>query len=168
VRSGDISEEFNKLILEKGVQQVTFQLLKGLTFIHRNKVAHRDLKPAVSACYSVLLGKKLSINLDRTYSYNPNHLSNSRSRSATSDSASTYKRFKYRLLTRGRRCIYSSRATRLYPPGHESTSRYSGAADMWILGEITHMLLTKYHTFANPYDLFSVLNKRRTFPIENY
>jgi hypothetical protein len=105
VRSGDISEKFNKPILEKGVQQVTFQLLKGLAFIHRNKVAHRDLKPAVNACYSLLLGKKLSINLDRTYSYNPSRLSNSRSRSASSDSASTYKRFKYRLLTRGRRCI---------------------------------------------------------------
>jgi serine/threonine protein kinase len=33
---------------EAEAQQVTFQILEGLSFMHENGFAHRDLKPSVS------------------------------------------------------------------------------------------------------------------------
>lgn len=38
--------------LEAG--DITFQILEGLSFMHENHFAHRDLKPAVSGCSSIV------------------------------------------------------------------------------------------------------------------
>jgi len=34
---------------ESHAQQITFQVLEGLHFMHKNDYSHRDLKPGVSA-----------------------------------------------------------------------------------------------------------------------
>ena len=34
---------------ESEAQQITFQILEGLNFMHENRYSHRDLKPGVSA-----------------------------------------------------------------------------------------------------------------------
>ena len=35
-------------LLEEQVQDISFQILKGVAFMHENDFAHRDLKPGVS------------------------------------------------------------------------------------------------------------------------
>lgn len=47
-------------LLESDAQQITFQVLEGLHFMHDNGYSHRDLKPGVSAlapCRAVSISK---------------------------------------------------------------------------------------------------------------
>lgn len=44
---------------EAEAQQVTFQLVEGLGFLHENGFTHRDLKPSVSLSLAPLFQKKL-------------------------------------------------------------------------------------------------------------
>jgi len=47
---GDLGDYLSVVspLLEPEAQQVTFQILEGLSFMHENDSAHRDLKPRVS------------------------------------------------------------------------------------------------------------------------
>jgi serine/threonine protein kinase len=45
---GDLQNYLSLPLAEKEVQQITFQVLEGLSFMHDNGFAHRDLKPTVS------------------------------------------------------------------------------------------------------------------------
>lgn len=45
---GDLQNYLSLPLLEKDVQQITSQVLEGLSFMHDNGFAHRDLKPTVS------------------------------------------------------------------------------------------------------------------------
>ena len=44
----DLHKYLSSPLPEKEGQHIVFQILEGLTFMHDNKFAHRDLKPAVS------------------------------------------------------------------------------------------------------------------------
>ncbi|KAF2498275.1 kinase-like protein [Lophium mytilinum] len=43
---GDLQSHLSSPLPEKEVQQITFQILEGLSFMHDNGFAHRDLKPS--------------------------------------------------------------------------------------------------------------------------
>ena len=45
---GDLQRYLNSPLPEEAGQDITFQLLEGLQFMHNKGFAHRDLKPAVS------------------------------------------------------------------------------------------------------------------------
>jgi serine/threonine protein kinase len=45
---GDLQNYLSLPLAEKEVQQITSQVLEGLSFMHDNGFAHRDLKPTVS------------------------------------------------------------------------------------------------------------------------
>jgi calcium/calmodulin-dependent protein kinase I len=47
---------------EPDVQKITFQVLEGLSFMHENGFAHRDLKPAVSIRLYLYGGSSRAIN----------------------------------------------------------------------------------------------------------
>jgi serine/threonine protein kinase len=52
---GDLQSFLNDApnpLAEPEVQQITFQILEGLKFMHDNGFAHRDIKPAVSLTIS--------------------------------------------------------------------------------------------------------------------
>lgn len=49
---------------EADVQQVTFQVLEGLLFMHENGYSHRDLKPQVYSYNSTII---LYLTLPRTF-----------------------------------------------------------------------------------------------------
>ena len=44
---GDLQSYLSSPIPEKEVQQIISQVTEGLTFMHENSFAHRDLKPTV-------------------------------------------------------------------------------------------------------------------------
>jgi serine/threonine protein kinase len=46
---GDLQDYMSATFLEMEVQQISYQLLEGLSFMHENGFAHRDLKPGVSS-----------------------------------------------------------------------------------------------------------------------
>jgi serine/threonine protein kinase len=52
---GDLQAHLGRPLPERETQQITHQLLEGLTELHANGYAHRDLKPAVSACWCYTL-----------------------------------------------------------------------------------------------------------------
>jgi Protein kinase domain len=45
---GDLQSYLSSPLPEKDTQQITYQVLEGLLFMHDNGFAHRDLKPNVS------------------------------------------------------------------------------------------------------------------------
>jgi serine/threonine protein kinase len=53
---GDLSRHLGKPMLEPDAKQIISQVAEGLSYMHSNGFAHRDLKPAV---------RILSRNLDR-------------------------------------------------------------------------------------------------------
>jgi serine/threonine protein kinase len=44
---GDLGNYMTQLFRENEAQQIAFQLLEGLDFMHSNGFVHRDLKPQV-------------------------------------------------------------------------------------------------------------------------
>lgn len=46
---GDLTSFVEKGIPEQEVKVITLQLLEGISLMHKHSLAHRDLKPAVSA-----------------------------------------------------------------------------------------------------------------------
>jgi calcium/calmodulin-dependent protein kinase I len=44
---GDLQKYMTQLFREREAQQITFQLLEGLDFMHASGFAHGDLKPQV-------------------------------------------------------------------------------------------------------------------------
>jgi len=51
---GDLQNYLLSPILEGEVQQITSQVLEGLSFMHDNGFVHRDLKPTVSISSKLL------------------------------------------------------------------------------------------------------------------
>jgi len=45
---GDLQNYLSSPLRENEAQQITYQLLEGLSSMHEHQIAHRDLKPAVS------------------------------------------------------------------------------------------------------------------------
>lgn len=70
---GDLQRYITKPLPEEEAQQITYQVLEGVRFMHENEYAHRDLKPAVSVHNFVhVLGVKQSDQL-RTFLLHHHH-----------------------------------------------------------------------------------------------
>jgi serine/threonine protein kinase len=65
---GDLQPYLSSPLPEKDVQQITYQILEGLLFMHDNGFVHRDLKPNVSFSACPLLNITKSC---RTFLCNP-------------------------------------------------------------------------------------------------
>ena len=52
---GDLQEYLSEPLPEKEAQQIVFQILEGVAFMHDNGFAHRDLKPTVRPCFYLLI-----------------------------------------------------------------------------------------------------------------
>ena len=48
LKHGDLQHNLDKPLPEAEAQEITFQVLEGLNFMHKSDYAHRDLKPGVS------------------------------------------------------------------------------------------------------------------------
>ena len=51
---GDLHKYLGSPLPEKEGQLIVFQIVEGLHFMHNNRFAHRDLKPAVSAAAPII------------------------------------------------------------------------------------------------------------------
>jgi len=58
---GDLQDYMSATFLETEVQQISYQLLEGLSFMHENGFAHRDLKPGVSSPYTPFNSRLLMV-----------------------------------------------------------------------------------------------------------
>jgi serine/threonine protein kinase len=65
---GDLQPYLLSPLPEKDVQQITYQILEGLLFMHDNGFVHRDLKPNVS--FSTCLPLNIAESC-RTFLCNP-------------------------------------------------------------------------------------------------
>lgn len=52
--NGDLHKYLTSPLSEEAGQDIIFQILEGLQFMHNKGFAHRDLKPAVSLTVSLL------------------------------------------------------------------------------------------------------------------
>ena len=50
---GDLEHNLQALLPETEACIITRQMLQGLVFMHKNRFAHRDLKPGVSTYYYI-------------------------------------------------------------------------------------------------------------------
>ena len=60
---GDLESHLSPRLPENDVQQITSQILEGLSFMHDNGFAHRDLKPTVSLFPNLHINASLPQNL---------------------------------------------------------------------------------------------------------
>ena len=58
--AGDLHKYLNSPLPEKEGQQIVSQILEGLHFMHDNRFAHRDLKPAVSLATCIIKTNNIS------------------------------------------------------------------------------------------------------------
>jgi len=65
---GDLQLYLSSPLPEKDTQQITYQILEGLSFMHDNGFVHRDLKPNVSFFAYPLLN---ITDICRTFLCNP-------------------------------------------------------------------------------------------------
>lgn len=83
---GDLQGYLSRVppLSETQAQEITFQTLEGVRFMHENEFAHRDLKPGVRSLDSQLQGTaRLMRTSSRTSLLNPSHQSHGGSRLQT-------------------------------------------------------------------------------------
>ncbi|ORX99954.1 kinase-like domain-containing protein [Clohesyomyces aquaticus] len=131
---------------EQEARDIVFQTLEGLAFMHRNRFAHRDLKPA-----NILIQsqppqdwwvKLTDFGLSK-------YIQDSQASFSHRGGTTSY-------MAPERHGFYAS--------GHESSRRLPLAGDMWSLGEISHVMMTKRHIFESIYDVFQFTENGQKLP----
>ena len=70
LEKGDLTNHIDTPLPQETVQNISKQILEGLQVMHRQGVAHRDLKPAVwSSPANISLGYVASQNTDECIEY---------------------------------------------------------------------------------------------------
>ncbi|KAK3169499.1 hypothetical protein OEA41_008882 [Lepraria neglecta] len=131
---------------ESDAQQITFQVLEGLHFMHENDYSHRDLKPGnilVRSKSPDLWWVKLSdFGISK--------------RAADNLAASS--------TLKGTLRYMAPELLGFVEPGEESDSHNAQAADLWALGEISFQMLTKEPTFKYINLLSTYIRSPDSFP----
>ncbi|KAL9047360.1 MAG: hypothetical protein Q9214_000044 [Letrouitia sp. 1 TL-2023] len=148
VEHGDLQRYLHSALPlpESDAQQITFQVLEGLNFMHENGYSHRDLKPG-----NILVRSrppdpwwvKLSdFGISKRVADNPWGLS----------------------TTKGTLAYMAPELLGFINSSKKSDSRNAQAADMWALGGIAFQMLTKKPTFRDVSLLSTYVQSPDSFP----
>lgn len=139
----------NPPIPEFEVQQIMFQLLEGIDFMHENDCAHRDLKPA-----NILIKSKAPHWWVKIGDFGLSK----RAMEAAGGS-----------LTRGIGTdgFMAPEISGFLSPNRIPQPLSPYPADIWSLGETCHKALTKKAAFENPWKLHEYISSENDFPSIN-
>ncbi|TVY82186.1 Spindle assembly checkpoint kinase [Lachnellula suecica] len=131
---------------EVEAQQVTFQVLEGLSFMHDNGFSHRDIKPG-----NILVASKPPDN----WWVKLGDFGISKRTDAGLGFASTVK---------GTIRFMAPELLGFFDAGDDTDPRNEQAADIWALGEIAFQMLTKEATFE-PVHRLGAYVRNHVFPV---
>lgn len=147
---GDLQKFMDKpgLIDEADVREISFQVLEGLSYMHREGFAHRDIKPGNVLIRSQPPNSKWWVKIS--------DFGISKRVEGSIKVASTIK---------GTR-PYMAPELLFYEPGSPIPINHQ-AADMWALGVMAYRLLTKTAVFSSHHALVTYLMNADLFPTDN-
>ncbi|CAI7678719.1 unnamed protein product [Penicillium pancosmium] len=145
---GDLSQHITDSLSDEDSRQITIDLLHGLRIIHKEKFAHRDLKPKnifvvqkpPAPCWWVKIGD-FGIS-KRAYGETELH-------------------------TQIGSALYKAPEISGYYESAELLSGYDQAVDMWSLGCVVYEILTQNVPFADSLAILKFCDGRNSFPEEN-
>lgn len=145
---GDLSQHITDSLSDEDVRQITIDLLHGLRIIHKEKFAHRDLKPKnifvvqkpPAPCWWVKIGD-FGIS-KRAYGETELH-------------------------TQIGSALYKAPEISGYYESTEPFSGYDQAVDMWSLGCVIYETLTQNVPFADSLAILKFCDGRSQFPEED-
>lgn len=145
---GDLSQHITDSLSDEDSRQITIDLLHGLRIIHKEKFAHRDLKPKnifvvqkpPAPCWWVKIGD-FGIS-KRAYGETELH-------------------------TQIGSALYKAPEISGYYESAELLSGYDQAVDMWSLGCVVYEILTQNVPFADSLAILKFCDGRNPFPEDN-